>query len=84
MGGAKPNVQNAGRQIQFFCAVGCFNFFLCRLVCRQVGLLVGVEIQRNCLPSLGRLKSLVRMSKVDGLVVLLLVVVSSNRLAYNS
>jgi len=37
---AKPNVQNAGGEIYFFCAVGCFNFFLCRLVSRQVGLLV--------------------------------------------
>jgi hypothetical protein len=39
-------------EIQFFCAVGCFNFFLGRLVCRQFGLLVCVEIQRNCLPNL--------------------------------
>jgi hypothetical protein len=33
--------------------------------------------------SCGRLKSLVRMSKVDGFVVTLIGVVSSNRLAYN-
>ena len=72
-----------GWQIQFFCAVGCFNFFLGRLLCRQVGLLVCVEIQRNCLPSYVRLKSLVSMSKVDGLGVWLMVVVSSVRLACN-
>ena len=57
--GAKPNVQNVGWQkkfIFFFRAVGCFNFF------RRVGLSVGkwdrscVELQRNCLPILGRPK----------------------------
>lgn len=66
-----------------FCAVGCFIFSwigLCvaKLVCWYVS-----RIKRNCLPCLDSLCSIVRMSKVDGLVVTLMVVVSSFRLACN-
>jgi hypothetical protein len=79
----KTKCAKCGRANSFFCAVGCFNFFLYRLVFRQIGLLVCVELQRSRLPIYGRLKGLVKMSKCDCFVVTLMVAVSFNRLAYN-
>jgi hypothetical protein len=70
-------------QMSHLCG-GVFYFFLGRIVCCQVGLLVCFVFQRNCQPSLGRLKSLVRMSKSDCFGVRLMVVVSTVRLAYNT
>ena len=51
VGRAKPNVSLVRWQKFIFLCGGVFYFFLGRLVCRQVGMLVCVEIQRNCIPS---------------------------------
>jgi hypothetical protein len=69
-----------GWKIHFFCAVGCFNFFLGQLVCAK--LVHGLCRNTAKLSTeFGRVKSLVKMLKVVGLGVSLMVVVSSFRLA---
>ena len=51
VGWAKPNVPLVRWQKFIFLCGGVFYFFLGRLECREVGLLVCGEIQRNCLLS---------------------------------
>jgi hypothetical protein len=51
VGRAKPNVPLVRWQKFIFLCGGVFYFVLGRLECRQVGLLMCVVIQRNCLPS---------------------------------
>ena len=73
------------------CAAGKFIFFVRWgvLIFSWVGLCVAILICGLCRNTaklsteFGRAKSLVKMSKVDGLVACLMVVVSSFRLAYN-